>query len=149
MTNEVSTLPKPFFISIIPNFSGEEEYLADVIRKRFRNTGITDYAMSYPLHPQGDDVYEKTSIQKASFRKLKALLKDDKEIRLGILFQTTLGHGGYWNLAPQCGIEADKIIKGDGTVTHRCCPLDQRFLDYILQLCENPLRRRPRFHSGR
>ena len=76
MTNEVSTLPKPFFISIIPNFAGEEEYLADVIRKRFRNTGITDYAMSYPLHPQGDDVYEKTSIQKASFRKLKALLKD-------------------------------------------------------------------------
>ena len=148
MTNEVSTLPKPFFISIIPNFSGEEEYLADVIRKRFRNTGITDYAMSYPLHPQGDDVYEKTSIQKASFRKLKALLKDDKEIRLGILFQTTLGHGGYWNLAPQCGIEADKIIKGDGTVTHRCCPLDQRFLDYIYNCVKTLCEEGPAFTLG-
>ena len=148
MTNEVSTLPKPFFISIIPNFAGEEEYLADVIRKRFRNTGITDYAMSYPLHPQGDDVYEKTSIQKASFRKLKALLKDDKEIRLGILFQTTLGHGGYWNLAPQCGIEADKIIKDDGTVTHRCCPLDQRFLDYIYNCVKTLCEEGPAFTLG-
>ena len=133
-------LPKPFFISIIPNFAGKEEYLADLIRNRNKETGIEYFAMSYPLHPQGEDVYDKVRIQKASFRKLKALLAGDKEIKLGILFQTTLGHGGYWNLTPQCALEADHIIKADGTVTHRCCPLDSRFLDYIracvTALCE-------------
>ena len=132
--------PKPFFISIIPNFAGKEEYLADLIRNRFRETGIEYFAMSYPLHPQGDDIFDKVKIQKASFHKLKDLLKDDPEIKLGILFQTTLGHGGYWNLTPQCAIEADRIVKADGTETHRCCPLDSRFLDYIRHcvgtLCE-------------
>lgn len=133
-------LPKPFFISIIPNFAGKEEYLADLIRNRHQVTGIEYFAMSYPLHPQGDDIYDKVKIQKASFHKLKKLLKDAPGIKLGILFQTTLGHGGVWNLTPQSEIEADRIIKADGTVTHRCCPLDSRFLDYIRHcvgtLCE-------------
>ena len=146
--NPAMKLPKPLFVSIIPNFAGEEEYLAKLIRERYKKTGITDYAMSYPQHPLGDDIYDKTRIQKASFRKLKALLEDEKEIRLGILFQTTLGHGGYWNLAPQCAIEADKILKADGTETHRCCPLDQRFLDYIYNCVAMLCEERPAFTLG-
>ncbi len=129
--SQAAELAKPFFISIIPNFAAKETYLADLIRSRHEITGIEYYAMSYPLHPQGGDIYEKVRIQKESFRKLKGLLKDESGIKLGILFQTTLGHGGYWNLTPQCNIEANHIVKADGTVTHRCCPLDSRFLDYI------------------
>ena len=124
-------LAKPFFISIIPHFDSREVYLADLIRNRYQTTGIEYYAMRYPLHPQGNDLYDKVRIQKEFFRKLKDLLKGEPEIKLGILFQTTLGHGGYWNLTPECAIEADRIVKADGTVTHRCCPLDSRFLDYI------------------
>ena len=58
-----AALQKPFFISIIPNFSRQEEYLAGLIRNRFRETGIEYYAMNYPLHPQGDDIYDKVRIQ--------------------------------------------------------------------------------------
>ena len=58
-----AALPKPFFISIIPNFAGQEEYLAGLIRNRFQETGIEYYAMNYPLHPQGDDIYDKVRIQ--------------------------------------------------------------------------------------
>ncbi len=146
--NNAANLPKPFFISIIPNFAGNEEYLAQLIKERYKLTGIEKYAMSYPLHPLGKDIYDKTRIQKESFRKLKALLADEKEIQLGILFQTTLGHGGYWNLAPQSNIEADKIIKADGTETHRCCPLDQRFLDYIYHCVATLCEERPAFTLG-
>lgn len=133
-------LAKPFFISIIPNLQGDEAYTAELIRNRYKETGIEYYAASYPLHPQGNDTYDKVNIQKASFRILKSLLKDDKDIKLGILFQTTLGHGGNWNLTPQNTFEANKILKSDGTPTHRCCPLDSRLLDYISKcvtmLCE-------------
>ena len=139
---------KPFFISIIPNFAGRESYLAELIRGRHKTTGIEYYAMSYPLHPQGDDIYVKVKIQKESFRKLKELLKSEDGIKLGILFQTTLGHGGYWNLAPQCAIEADRIIKADGTVTHRCCPLDSRFLDYIRSCVKSLCEEHPDFTLG-
>ena len=69
--NPAMKLPKPLFVSIIPNFAGEEEYLAKLIRERYKKTGITDYAMSYPQHPLGDDIYDKTRIQKASFRKMQ------------------------------------------------------------------------------
>ena len=61
-TPVAENLPKPFFISIIPNFAGKEEYLADLIRNRNKETGIEYFAMSYPLHPQGDDVYDKVRI---------------------------------------------------------------------------------------
>ena len=77
-------LAKPFFISIIPNFADREAYLADLIRNRYQTTGIEYYAMSYPLHPQGDDIYDKVKIQKRSFRKLKELLKNEPGIKLGI-----------------------------------------------------------------
>ena len=138
--NDSSQKLTPFFISIIPNFADQEEYLAELIRERYTKTGIEYYAMSYPLHPQGNDLYEKVKVQKASFRKLKELLKDDEEISLGILFQSTVGHGGVWNLTPQCSIEADHILKADGSFDPCRCPLDERFLEYIRNcvtlLCE-------------
>ena len=129
--DSLSQIPEPFFISIIPNFPGQEEYTAELIRERYSKTGIRYYAMSYPLHPQGDDLYDKVKIQKSSFRTLKALLKEDKGIELGILFQSTVGHGGVWNLTPQCAIEADHILKADGSFDPCRCPLDDRFLEYI------------------
>ena len=42
-------------ISIIPMFSGQEEYLADLIRERHRYTSISEFALMCSLHPQGDD----------------------------------------------------------------------------------------------
>ena len=129
--NLSSQTPKPFFISIIPNFLGQEEYVADMIRERHIKTGIEYFAMSYPLHPQGNDLYDKVRQQKASFRKLKSLLKNENGINLGILFQSTVGHGGVWNLTPQCAIEADHILKADGSFDPCRCPLDDRFLEYI------------------
>jgi len=139
---------KPFFISIIPHFAGRESYLAELIRDRYRTTGIEYYAMSYPLHPQGSDIHEKVRLQKESFRKLKSLLKENDGIKLGLLFQTTLGHGGYWNLAPQCTLDADRIVNADGTVTSRCCPLDDRFLDYIRSCVRTLCGEHPDFALG-
>ena len=75
--NNAASLPEPFFVSIIPHFPGNEEYLADLIRNRYKLTGIEKYAMSFPLHPQGDDIYDKPRIQKETFRRLKALLADE------------------------------------------------------------------------
>lgn len=146
--NYAAALPKPFFVSIIPHFPGEEAYLAELIKNRYKTTGIEKYAMSFPLHPQGDDIYDKVKIQKETFRKLKALLADEEGIQLGILFQTTLGHGGYWNLAPQCGIKADKILKADGSETHRCCPLDPAFQEYICNCITTLCEERPAFTLG-
>ncbi|MBR7155471.1 MAG: hypothetical protein IKD22_01425, partial [Lentisphaeria bacterium] len=89
--------PELFFVSIIPNFAGNEEYLAEMIKKRYARAGITRFAMSYPMHPQGMDVYDKIRQQTESFRRLKSLLKG-APFQLGVLIQSSIGHGGYWNL---------------------------------------------------
>ena len=39
--DSLSQIPEPFFISIIPNFPGQEEYTAELIRERYKKTGKT------------------------------------------------------------------------------------------------------------
>jgi len=124
--------PPLTFISIIPDFPGKEAYTASLIRERFEKTSIPDYAMSYPLHPQGKDPLDKVRIQAASFAKLKKLLADCP-IRLGILFQSFLGHGSTWSPHPDNGLEGQLILTHDGVTTARFCPFEKNFLSYVDQ----------------
>ena len=139
--------PELFFVSIIPNFAGDEEYIAKLICERYQRAGITRFAMSYPMHPQGMDVYDKIRQQAASFRRLKALLKD-APFKLGILIQSSIGHGGYWNLAPECGIEGVKSLAGNGTESIRFCPYEPNFLDYIYNAVKMVAVEGPDFFMG-
>ena len=139
--------PELFFVSIIPNFAGNEEYLAELITKRYTHAGITRFAMSYPMHPQGMDVYDKIRQQAASFRRLKSLLKD-APFKLGVLIQSSIGHGGYWNLAPECGISGTKSLAGDGTESIRFCPYEPNFLDYIYNAVKMIALEGPDFFMG-
>ena len=139
--------PELFFVSIIPNFAGDEEYIADLITKRYTHAGITRFAMSYPMHPQGMDVYDKIRQQAASFRRLKSLLKD-APFKLGVLIQSSIGHGGYWNLAPDCNIEGTKCITEDGAESHRFCPYEPNFLEYIYNAVKMVAVEKPDFFMG-
>ena len=80
-------------ISIIPMFPGREIYLAKLIRERYRYASISEFALCCSLHPQGDDPLKKPERAAKSFRKLKKLLLDTPSIRLGMLFQSLIGHG--------------------------------------------------------
>lgn len=139
--------PELFFVSIIPNFAGDEEYLADLIRERYQRAGITRFAMSYPMHPQGMDVFDKIRQQAASFRRLKSLLQG-APFKLGILVQSSIGHGGYWNLAPECGIDGMKSLSGNGTESVRFCPFEPNFLDYIYKAVKMAALEGPDFFMG-
>ena len=139
--------PELFFVSIIPNFAGNEEYLAEMIKKRYARAGITRFAMSYPMHPQGMDVYDKIRQQTESFRRLKSLLKG-APFQLGVLIQSSIGHGGYWNLAPECGIDGIKTLKGDGTESIRFCPYEPNFLEYIYNAVKMVALEGPDFFMG-
>ncbi len=117
------------FISILPQFLGRPEYLAKLIAERHKRTGITDYAMSYPLHPQGDDVMAKIRLQAELFRNLKPLVAN-LPIRLGILFQSMVGHGGPWANTPG-KFTVQRLVMPNGTTSIRCCPADPVFREYI------------------
>ena len=140
--------PELLFVSIIPNFAGQEEYAADLIRNRYTHAGITRFAMSYPMHPQGKDVYDKIRRQAASFRRVKELLKGSP-FQLGVLIQSSIGHGdGYWNLAPECGLSGTRILAGDGVESCRFCPFEPNFLDYIHNAVKMIALEKPDFFMG-
>ena len=139
--------PALHFISIIPAQVGHADRLAKLIHERRKRTGIRRYAMSFPLHPQGSDPMAKPRILAGLFRELKPLLAGE-DLELGILFQATVGHGGYWNLTPDNKLAAQRIIKSDGTETIRSCPFDPVFLDYIEQTIRTVVQEKPDFTLG-
>ena len=118
-------------ISIIPAFTGNEEYLADLLRERYQRTGITDYALSCSLHPQGEQPIKKPQRIAKTFRKLKKLLKDTPQIRLGMLFQSLIGHGAVYNRNTQCAMPGTRLLQLDGKENLLYCPNDKNFLKYI------------------
>jgi len=139
--------PALHFISIIPAFVGRADYLAKLIRDRRKRTGIRRYAMSFPLHPQGNDLQAKPRILAGLFRELKPMLAGE-DLELGILFQSTVGHGGYWNLTPDNNLPAQRAVKADGSETIRPCPFDPVFLDYIEQAVRTVVQEKPDFTLG-
>ncbi|MBO4632108.1 MAG: hypothetical protein J5858_09315 [Lentisphaeria bacterium] len=118
-------------ISIIPMFSGRVEYLADLIRERHRYTSISEFALSCSLHPQGDDPLKKLELAVKTFRKLKKLLSDTPSVRLGILFQSLIGHGSLYNPNSRCTMPGVHLMKLSGEEDPRYCPIGRNFLKYI------------------
>ena len=131
------------FISIIPQFLHRPEYLATLIKERLERTGITDYALSYPLHPQGDDVMAKVYLQAELFRELKPLVSH-LPIRLGILFQSLIGHGGPWANTPG-KFNIQRLVQPNGQTSIRCCPADPVFRDYVRQAVTTLVKEGPDF----
>lgn len=125
--------PPLMFVSIIPANIGNEEFTAQLIINRAKRTGIKIYAMNYSLHPAGKDVWQKPLSYVPSFRKLQSLLDAEPDIKLGILLQSTLGHGGYWNKTTDTSLTGQKMINADGSEDHRFCPFEKNFIDYITE----------------
>ena len=128
-----TSAPELMFVSIVPTCLGQEEFAVQLILNRFRRTGIRYYAMWYAMHPTGNDPMQKPLSYVPSFALIKKLLGDNQDIELGILLQSTIGHGGYWNSNTECALEGQKLIREDGTVNHRFCPFEKNFTDYITE----------------
>ena len=128
-----TSAPELMFVSIIPANIGNEEFTVQLIQNRFKRTGIRYYAMNYSMHPSGQDVMRKPLSYIPSFTRLKKLLSSDSDIKLGILLQSTLGHGGYWNTSPDNSLAGQRMIRDDGAVNHRFCPFEKNFTDYITE----------------
>ena len=123
-----ATCECPHWISVMPIF---EETLEDTARDAIdqgEQTVIDGIACSFAVHPEGGDpAVDKASVYAGRFARLMPKIRRGSSVRVGILMQATMGHGGEpglrtpWQLA----------VHADGKVDYRFCPLDPRFLDYI------------------
>lgn len=142
----IKTTAEPVtLISIIPAFHDNVDYLAEMIKERYLRSGISDYALSCSLHPQGDDPMQKPLKMAATFRKLKKKLKDSPHIRLGMLFQSLIGHGAVYNPNSKCAMKGTRLRNLDGKEIVLYCPNDQNFQKYIDQAVYTMAKEGPAF----
>jgi len=126
-------------INIAPLFvEHQQEIVADLLALQ-KNCGVTDVAFILPLNPEG----KIPSLAKANglcdrFLSLREALHGSS-LRIGILMQSTLGHGNYSAMPFQ------RIVRADGTTNNRPCPLDVDFQNHFRDVVKTIVATRPEF----
>ena len=121
----------PHWLSVMPLNEGNAASIAADAVALGEETIIDGIAWCCSIHPAGDPPADKAAIYAARYRETAPLVRARSRVKMGILLQSTMGHGGFpgartpWQLA----------VHPDGTQTYRFCPLDRRLLDYVARAC--------------
>ena len=121
------------FPTIIPIYGNDDDKLTNtraLIRHLHETAGLTEFAISFPLNPQGVDPYTKVKVYADRFARLKKY-NDIPGIRLGILMQQTIGHSAVWNKNPNRDLPWQRTVTMVNAPSIRFCPLDPDFREYI------------------
>ena len=128
---KIETMPgKPFFVSIVSINNRTAEELALEIEELNQLSGLENFAVSFPLQPQGIEPLKKAEFYATVFRRLQASRKKRK-LKIGILAQQTIGHGARWNPNFDRDLKWQRMVRNTGEPTIRFCPLDLNFQTYI------------------
>ena len=135
------------FPAIIPIYGDDDENLTKVrslIKHIHETAGLTEFAVSFPLNPQGKDPYEKVKVYAERFGRLKKL-NDIPGIRIGVLMQQTIGHSAVWNKNPNLDLSWQRTVTMDNAASVRFCPLDPDFREYIKKAVSGIFAHKPDF----
>lgn len=116
-------------INIVPAFTKAPDFTISEIRRQAADAKLGKFALSFSFHPEGTPARNKIAHLCNHFRTVAEGLRDTK-IELGILIQSTQGHG--WNgKVPLTRETWQQIVNYDGTVSPRMCPSDPDFRAYV------------------
>jgi len=121
----------PHWISVMPLNANNIASVSEDAAMLGNETVIDGIAWSFAVHPAGKPVDDKASRFAARYLEAEKLVRPKSKVKLGVLLQATMGHGG------EPGEPADfpRVIRPDGTTLYRMCPLDEGFLAYIAAAC--------------
>ena len=121
------------FPSIVPIYGNDDEKLTKtraLIKHLHETADINEFAICFPLNPQGKDPYEKVAVYADRFGRLKKYM-DIPGVKLGVLMQQTIGHSAVWNTNPNRDLTWQRTVTMDNDPSIRFCPLDPDFREYI------------------
>ena len=121
----------PHWISVMPLNADNIESIAADAAMLGDETIVDGIAWSFVVHPAGRPVEDKASQYAARYREAESLIRAKSGVKLGILMQATMGHGGE----PAVAAGFQRVVKPDGTSLYRMCPLGEGFLAYIAAAC--------------
>ena len=120
----------PLMVSIVSLERRTPEQTVTEIGEQHEKCGLKYFAVSLPIQPQGADPMVKIANQVKQFRALLSCRKDP-EIKIGILFQQTLGHNATYNPHFDRELNWQRTVRNTGEVTVRFCPAGSEFRNYI------------------
>ena len=139
--------PALTFPAILPIYGTDDAELTQtrsLIRHLHQTAGLTDFAISLPINPQGKDPYLKVNVYAERFARLKKL-NDIPGIRIGILLQQTIGHSAIWNKNPNLDLSWQRTVTMTNAPSIRFCPLDPDFREYIRKSVAGLFKSKPDF----
>ena len=135
------------FPAIIPIYGNDDEKLTNtraLIKHLHETAQLTEFAICFPLNPQGKNPYEKVKVYAERFGRLKKL-NDIPGIRIGVLMQQTIGHSATWNTNPNRDLPWQRTVTMSNAPSIRFCPLDPDFREYIRKATAGIFAHKPDF----
>ena len=127
-------------VNIFPYSSGHEDRVAQDMEAYAERSGESHVLYCLSFHPEGNPAREKADQLLASYRKVRASLKN-RGICLGVLVQSVLGH---WPRHDEFSEDWERTQNLCGT-TPRYCPDGFEFRDYITYFVTALARESPSF----
>lgn len=121
----------PRWISVMPLNADNVEAVSADAAQLGNETVVDGVAWSFAVHPEGDPVTDKAALYADRYRRMEPLVRKSSAVKVGILMQATMGHGGL----PGSPANFQRVVYPDGRSIYRMCPLDRGFLDYIARTC--------------
>ncbi len=115
-------------INIVPLFPDRIDYMVAEAKRLYAAAGLDEVMLCMTLHPEGEQPAEKVELFRRIFRQYRAALQASG-IKVGILFQSLIGHG--WPGAPAGVASWPRVETVDGEPSDRYCILNPDFRDYL------------------
>ena len=132
------------FINVTRIFPNNVDFAVSEIRRQHKEVGLEKFALSLSFHPTGTPAIRHAQTLIEAFRKVKEGLADTPSIKVGVLLQSTLGHG-WSGPVPLTGEKWQRIVMDNGNVSSRMCPTDPGFRRYVLACIEGVMKVGPAF----
>ncbi len=132
------------FLNVVRVFPDNLDFTIAEIRRQHEEVGLTDFALSLSFHPTGTPASRNAEVLVSRFKAVKEALADTPSIHIGVLLQSTLGHG-WSGPVPLTGEPWQRIVDVKGAVSSRMCPTDKEFRQYVLNCVEGVMKVGPAF----
>ena len=132
------------FINVVRVYVDALDFTISEIRRQHHEVRLEKFALLLSFHPTGTPAKKHASLLIEAFRRVKEALADTPSIKLGVLIQSTLGHG-WSGPVPLTGEKWQRIVMDDGSISSRMCPTDAAFRHYVLECVEGIMQVGPAF----
>ena len=139
--------PALSFPAVMPIYSTDDENLTQtraLMQHLYETGGVTQFAITFPLNPQGKDPYAKAAVYADRFARLRKLAVHP-EWKIGILIQQTIGMSATWNKNPNLDLPWQRTVTMENAPSIRFCPLDPDFRAYIRAAVSGLFKSKPDF----